>query len=60
MKMALGVREGRFRERVNRFLARVEVDGRETLAHVPNSGRMRELFVPGATVYVSPSCYSRT
>ena len=22
--------------------------------HVPNSGRMRELFVPGATVYVSP------
>ena len=28
--------------------------GRETLVHVPNSGRMRELFVPGATVYVSP------
>ena len=26
----------------------------ETLVHVPNSGRMRELFVPGATVYVSP------
>ena len=54
MKMASGVREGRFRERLNRFLARVEVDGKEMLAHVPNSGRMRELFVPGATVYVSP------
>ena len=55
MKMASGVREGRFGERLNRFLARVEVDGKETLAHVPNSGRMRELFVPGATVYVSPA-----
>ena len=54
MKMASELREGRFRERLNRFLARVEVDGKETLAHVPNSGRMRELFVPGATVYVSP------
>ena len=54
MSMASGLREGRFRERVNRFLARVEVDGKETLVHVPNSGRMRELFVPGATVYVSP------
>ena len=54
MSMASGLREGRFRERVNRFLARVEVDGEETLVHVPNSGRMRELFVPGATVYVSP------
>ncbi len=54
MKMALGLREGRFRERLNRFLARVEVDGRETLAHVPNSGRLRELFTPDATVYVSP------
>ena len=55
MKIAAGVREGRFGERLNRFLARVEVDGKETLAHVPNSGRMRELFVPGATVYLSPS-----
>ncbi len=54
MKMASGLKEGRFRERLNRFLARVEVGGREALAHVPNSGRLRELFVPGATVYVSP------
>ena len=54
MKMASGLKKGRFGERLNRFLARVEVDGKETLVHVPNSGRMRELFVPGATVYVSP------
>ena len=58
MKVASGLREGRFGERLNRFLARVEVDGKETLAHVPNSGRMRELFVPGATVYVSPAVTS--
>ncbi len=39
--------EGIFLERVNRFLARVEVDGREVGVHVANSGRMKELFVPG-------------
>ena len=58
MKMASGLKRGRFGERLNRFLARVEVDGKETLVHVPNSGRMRELFVPGATVYVSPAVTS--
>ena len=55
MKMEAGLREGRFRKRLNRFAARVEVEGNERLAHVPNSGRLRELFVPGATVYVSPA-----
>ena len=55
MKMASGLKRARFGERLNRFLARVEVDGKETMVHVPNSGRMRELFVPGATVYVSPA-----
>ena len=58
MKMASGLKRARFGERLNRFLARVEVDGKETLVHVPNSGRMRELFVPDATVYVSPGCYA--
>jgi len=46
--------EGIFRERVNRFLARVEVDGREVGVHVANSGRMKELFVPGWRVLVRP------
>jgi sugar fermentation stimulation protein A len=36
-----------FVERVNRFAALVEVNGRRELAHVPNSGRMRELLVEG-------------
>ncbi len=40
----------RMLERKNRFVALVEVDGRENLAHIPNSGRMKELLFPGAQV----------
>ena len=46
---------GRFLNRVNRFLALVEVDGQETAVHVANSGRMRELFLPGAAVWLKPA-----
>ena len=46
--------EGVFLERVNRFLARVEVAGREIGVHVANSGRMKELFVPGWRVLLRP------
>jgi sugar fermentation stimulation protein A len=41
-------------ERINTYLARVTVDGAEVLAHVPNSGRLAELMVPGAAVMVRP------
>ncbi|MBI2846995.1 MAG: DNA/RNA nuclease SfsA [Chloroflexi bacterium] len=40
--------------RATRFSAFVKVDGSEELAHVPNSGRLKELFVPGRTVYLVP------
>ena len=43
-----------FLERVNRFLASVEVAGRVVGVHVANSGRMKELFVPGWRVLVRP------
>ena len=46
--------EGRFNVRVNRFLALVDVDGREVRVHVPNSGRMHELLVPGYRVLIRP------
>ncbi|MCK5551812.1 MAG: DNA/RNA nuclease SfsA [Deltaproteobacteria bacterium] len=36
-----------FTRRVNRFLASILVDGNEEYAHVPNSGRMRELLTTG-------------
>lgn len=41
-----------FVKRLNRFVAIVSVDGRETTVHVPNSGRLRELFVPGSEALV--------
>ena len=39
-----------FLSRPNRFVARVEINGREELCHVKNTGRCRELLVPGARV----------
>ena len=47
--------EGRFLRRVNRFLARVELNGREEGVHVANSGRLQELFLPGAPVWLKPA-----
>lgn len=44
------ITRGIFRSRPNRFIALVDVDGRETVCHVKNTGRCRELLVPGATV----------
>jgi len=39
-------------ERPNRFLGVVDIDGREELCFIPNPGRMHELMVPGARVYL--------
>lgn len=47
-----GVVEGRFIERLNRFIARVETDSEEVLCHVKNTGRCRELFTKGAKIYL--------
>ena len=42
-------------ERKNRFVAEVELNGERVGVHVPNTGRCKELFVPGAKVYVQPA-----
>ncbi len=47
------VRRGVFLERPNRFIARVELDGETVVCHVKNTGRCRELLVPGAAVYLA-------
>ena len=44
---------GRFQSRPNRFIAHVLVDGETVVCHVKNTGRCRELFVPGATVVLA-------
>ena len=45
---------GTFLSRPNRFIARVEIEGREETVHVKNTGRCRELLVPGARVILAP------
>ena len=42
--------EGIFLERPNRFLAKVIIENKEEIVHVRNTGRCRELLVPGAKV----------
>ena len=44
----------KFIRRVNRFLAVADINGQETGVHVANSGRLRELFLPGAEVWLKP------
>ncbi len=44
-----------FLSRPNRFTAMVEIEGRETCAHVKNTGRCRELLIPGARVILEKS-----
>lgn len=44
--------EGVFLERPNRFIARVLAEGQEVIAHVKNTGRCRELLIPGVCVYL--------
>lgn len=55
MKTTPHLKKALFRQRLNRFAARVQVDGADVVAHVPNSGRLGELFVPDAEIYVSPA-----
>ncbi|MCR4963886.1 MAG: DNA/RNA nuclease SfsA [Firmicutes bacterium] len=41
-----------FLSRPNRFIANIEIDGRPYLCHVKNTGRCRELLLPGVDVVV--------
>ena len=55
--------EGRFIKRPNRFIAHIEIDGKEEICHVKNTGRCRELLPVGAKVWcldaASPSRKTR-
>ena len=46
---------GTFIERPNRFIAYVEVDGKKERCHVKNTGRCKELLIPGAKAVLSVS-----
>lgn len=45
------IHSGIFLSRPNRFLAHVLIGGQEEVCHVKNTGRCRELLVPGAAVW---------
>lgn len=49
------IKEGIFLSRPNRFIAMVEIDGKEEICHVKNTGRCRELLIHGASVYLEKS-----
>ena len=42
----------KFIERPNRFIAYVDIDGKIEKCHVKNTGRCKELLIPGVTVYL--------
>ena len=44
---------GKFLSRPNRFIALVEMNGKEQICHVKNTGRCRELLIPGTHVILS-------
>lgn len=49
------VTPGIFLARPNRFIAVCRVNGRETPVHVKNTGRCRELLIPGTEVWLEPA-----
>lgn len=56
MRFSFQVIPALFLERPNRFLVLARLtDGSVVRVHCPNPGRLRELLIPGVTVYVSPA-----
>ncbi len=47
------ITRGIFLRRPNRFIAEVEIDGRQETVHVKNTGRCKELLVPGCEVWLT-------
>ena len=47
--------EGKFLDRPNRFIAHVEIEGKVETVHVKNTGRCKELLLPGVKVYLENS-----
>ena len=49
------IEKGTFLFRENRFVAKVNIEENPHTVHVKNTGRCRELLIPGATVYLEKS-----
>ena len=46
------IKQGKFINRPNRFIANIEIDGVVEICHVKNTGRCKELLIPDTTVFV--------
>jgi len=46
------IKQAKFINRPNRFIANIEIDGKIEVCHVKNTGRCKELLIPNATVFV--------
>lgn len=46
------LKQALFEERLNRFLVRVNIDGRSHFAHLHDPGRLKELLIPGARLFL--------
>ncbi len=49
------IREARFVVRRNRFICDIEIGGNVEKCHVKNTGRLAELLIPGAEIFVQES-----
>ena len=47
------ITKAKFISRPNRFIAQVDVDGHTETVHVKNTGRCKELLIPGCTVFLT-------
>ena len=54
MELFSRLEKAAFIDRPNRFLVRCRMGKRTVLAHMPNPGRMWELLLPGAVLYITP------
>ncbi|WP_026652418.1 DNA/RNA nuclease SfsA [Butyrivibrio proteoclasticus] len=46
------ITKANFISRPNRFIAKVQLEGKELTVHVKNTGRCKELLIPGCEVYL--------
>ncbi len=47
------ITKAKFIKRPNRFIAEVEIDGQREIVHVKNTGRCKELLLPGCEVWLT-------
>ena len=47
------IKQAVFLDRPNRFIAHAEVNGHVETVHVKNTGRCRELLIPGAEIWLT-------